>query len=141
MVRGMTGLALIIAAVLQTPPPPAVPRIYEPVLYYASGSATPAALNTPNLEGIHRFARRPDITAVIIKAHTDTVGSAEDNVALSQRRARWVADRLIADGVSASIIRIEARGESQLARPTADEVDEPLNRRVWVDFNRGPPVR
>ena len=132
---------MIVAAALQTLPPPPAPPIIEPVLYYASGATAPRDLNRPNLESILTFARRSDVTAIIIKAHTDTVGSAEDNLTLSQRRGRWVADRLIADGVSPSIIRIEARGESQLARPTADGIDEPMNRRVWVDFNMQPRVR
>lgn len=132
---------MIAAVALQAPPVPVVPAIYEPVLYYPSGSAVPLALNAPNLESIRQYAHRADITAVVIKAHADTVGSDAANVALSQRRGQWVADRLIADGVSPSIIRIEARGESQLARPTADGIDEPLNRRVWVDFSLQPRVR
>lgn len=137
----MKGIALIIAAALQTPPPPVVPTIYEPVLYYTSGSIEPLTLNTPNLAAIHRFAGRRDVTAIVIRAHTDTVGSAEANIALSQRRGRWLADRLIADGVSPSIIRIDARGESHQARPTADEIDEQINRRIWVDFNVQPQIR
>lgn len=130
----MTQVALLLAgALLQTPPPPSI-TIIEPILYYDSGAITPRELNRRNLESIVEYALRPDVTAVIIKAHTDTVGTEEANLDLSRARGQAVADRLVAEGVPPSIIRIDARGETQLARPTADEVAEPLNRRVWVDF-------
>ena len=129
----MNSFALLVAgALIQTPPP--VPVIIEPVLYYASGSTAPLELNRPNLESILTYAHKPEVTAVIIKAHTDTVGSADANLILAERRGQALANLLIADGVSPSIIRIEARGEEHLARPTVDNVAEPLNRRVWVDY-------
>lgn len=133
----MVHFALLLAgALLQTPPPPSV-TIIEPVLYYETGSITPREGNRRNLESIVDYALRPDVTAVIIKAHTDTLGTAEANLALARARGQVVADRLVAEGVPPAIIRIDARGETQLARPTADGVAEPLNRRVWVDFESG----
>ncbi|MEH6665231.1 MAG: OmpA family protein, partial [Brevundimonas sp.] len=70
-----------------------------------------------------------------IVGHTDTSGSAQYNVGLSQRRARTVADALVAQGVSGGVIQLDARGENDLARPTADGVREPLNRRATIDIN------
>ena len=133
----MAPLALLIAgALLQTPPPPSA-TVVEPILYYETGSATPREGNRRNLESIIEYALRPDVTAVIIRAHTDSVGPAEANRALAQARGQSVADRLVAEGVSPAIVRIDARGETQPARPTADGVAEPINRRVWVDFEGG----
>jgi outer membrane protein OmpA-like peptidoglycan-associated protein len=133
----MPPFALLLAgALLQTPPPPSV-TIIEPVLYDETGSITPRESNRRNLESIVDCALRPDVTAVIIKAHTDTVGTAGANLALARARGQAVADRLVAEGVPPAIIRIDARGETQLARPTADGVAEPLNRRVWVDVQSG----
>lgn len=130
----MIQVALLLAgALLQTPPPPSITTI-EPILYFESGSTTWRELNRRNLESIVEHALRPDVTAVIIKAHTDTVGTEAANLALSRARGQAVADRLVAEGVPPATIRIDARGETQLARPTADGVAEPLNRRVWVDF-------
>ena len=51
---------------------------------------------------------------------------------LSERRARVVRDELIRLGVAASMIAIEARGESEPAVATPDGVREPLNRRSEV---------
>ena len=74
-------------------------------------------------------------TRVLIVGHTDTSGSAQYNVGLSQRRSRTVADALVAQGVSGGVIQLDARGETELARPTADGVREPLNRRATIDIN------
>ena len=46
--------------------------------------------------------------------------------------ARTVRDALIANGVPADSIRLEAYGETNLAKPTPDGVREPLNRRSDV---------
>lgn len=44
--------------------------------------------------------RRPGVTSKIsIYGHTDNVGSAEENLELSQRRAKWLADYLVKAGV------------------------------------------
>ncbi|WP_183251652.1 OmpA family protein [Brevundimonas basaltis] len=74
-----------------------------------------------------------------LDGHTDTVGSEEDNLALSLRRAEAVAEALVREGVHWKAIEIHGRGESQLARPTADDMPEPLNRRVNIDY-RPPPA-
>lgn len=65
---------------------------------------------------------------------TDTTGSDAFNQGLSERRARAVADYLAARGVARS--RFETRGYGEqydfLRVKTADNVDEPLNRRVEI---------
>jgi hypothetical protein len=37
--------------------------------------------------------------------------------------------------VSGGVVSLDGRGETQLARATADGVREPLNRRATVDIN------
>lgn len=76
-----------------------------------------------------------DIDTVVVAGNTDTSGSSAYNQALSERRARVVRDALIANGVSADAIRMEAYGETNLAKPTADGVREPLNRRSEVTIS------
>lgn len=75
---------------------------------------------------------------VRVDGHTDTVGSAEENRALSRRRAEAVAAALVREGVPWEDIEINGHGETLLARPTADETPEPLNRRVNIDLWRRP---
>ena len=72
--------------------------------------------------------------------HTDTTGSAEQNLALSQRRAERVADELIRQGVPAIDIATIGRGKEHLLVPTADGVNEPANRRVEIVVPPPAPV-
>ena len=76
-----------------------------------------------------------DIDTVVVQGNTDTSGSSAYNEALSQRRANVVRDALVANGVSADRIRVEAFGESNLAKPTPDGTREPLNRRSDVTIS------
>lgn len=76
-----------------------------------------------------------DVRSVGVQGNTDSSGSSAYNQALSARRANVVKDALVANGISSSIIRVEALGESNPAKPTADGVREPLNRRTEVTFN------
>jgi len=73
-----------------------------------------------------------DITRVSIEGHADRSGAASYNVRLSERRARVVRDELVRRGVPASLIAIEAKGESEPAVSTNDGAREPLNRRSEV---------
>lgn len=115
------------------PPPPPLQQEWHPVFYYESGADIPL----PEGEGVFRrlvdHIERTPPRRIVISAHTDTVGSPEANLALSERRARALADRLIAAGVAPDMVELNARGEAMLARPTPDETAEPLNRRVVVD--------
>lgn len=72
------------------------------------------------------------IVEVVVIGHTDTVGSAEDNVVLSGQRAKVVADRLQASGLTFSALTMESHGEKNPLIPTRDKVPEPRNRRVQV---------
>ncbi len=66
-----------------------------------------------------------------IGAHTDTNGSEEYNIKLSQRRAESVVNYLIQSGVSKDRIIAFGYGESQpLVYPELSDADEQMNRRV-----------
>jgi outer membrane protein OmpA-like peptidoglycan-associated protein len=69
---------------------------------------------------------------VHVVGHTDTVGSAQFNQGLSERRAASVASYLAGQGLPASRIREEGRGERELLVRTADNVNERRNRRVDI---------
>lgn len=70
-----------------------------------------------------------DITIV---GHTDTQGDGPYNDELSVERARSIQNLLVSKGYSADIIRATGRGERELQVMTADNIAEPLNRRVEV---------
>ena len=80
----------------------------------------------------------PGIT-LYIAGHTDTVGSASHNLKLSQDRARSIAAWFRKRGVKLPIA-FEGFGETSPEVKTADNVDEPRNRRVDYVLSDGPPT-
>jgi outer membrane protein OmpA-like peptidoglycan-associated protein len=107
---------------------PYAPRTY--VLYFVEGSTDLTPESAPILEAL-----RKDITAVSevqITGHSDTVGSAESNDALSRDRAVEIRAVLVRQGLPVAAARTTGRGERELRIPTADGVSEGGNRRVEV---------
>jgi OmpA-OmpF porin, OOP family len=60
-----------------------------------------------------KIKANPEINAVIVTGHTDRIGSDAYNQKLSERRAKMVADYLIAQGVDSNIITAEGKGKSE----------------------------
>jgi outer membrane protein OmpA-like peptidoglycan-associated protein len=81
--------------------------------------------------------QHPGIT-LFIAGHTDTVGNAGYNLKLSQARARAIAAWFRKRGVHMPIA-YEGFGETALAVKTADNVDEPKNRRADYVLSDDPP--
>jgi outer membrane protein OmpA-like peptidoglycan-associated protein len=72
----------------------------------------------------------------IIEGHTDDQGTEQYNQDLSERRARAVADYLVARGVDRSRVRVEGLGESQPIAPNDTPAGRQENRRVEVVITR-----
>lgn len=81
------------------------------------------------------FLKQYSQTRVRVEGHTDSTGSAEYNVALSQRRAAAVADALRARGVSAQQIAMAGRGERYPIATNTTAAGRQQNRRVEVIFS------
>jgi OmpA-OmpF porin, OOP family len=69
---------------------------------------------------------------LVVSGHTDTTGALAANDELSLKRAKVVAQLLVTKGAAESRIEAVGRGKRELLVPTADEVDEPKNRRVEI---------
>jgi OOP family OmpA-OmpF porin len=125
------------------PPPPPPPPLPAPVACPTSefvvyfewdrSNLNQAALET--IDAAVARARQCNVGGVVVVGHTDTSGSTQYNIGLSERRASVVRDALVARGVAAGSITTQARGETDLARATRDGVREPLNRRTAVTIS------
>ena len=73
-----------------------------------------------------------EVAQLIIRAHTDTVGSPAENRVRSKRYADAVADWFVSRGLDATLIDARGLGDAELAVATGDEVDEALNRRIEI---------
>ena len=69
---------------------------------------------------------------VAVVGHTDTMGSADANVALGLKRATSVQRLLVTAGLDAKIVEIRSHGEVDQAVKTGNNTPEPRNRRVEI---------
>ena len=76
-----------------------------------------------------RATERPGGEVIII-GHTDRVGSVESNDTLSLQRAQAVRQLVIDRGFDPNRVEAVGRGEREPVVQTADEVEEPKNRRA-----------
>lgn len=125
---GKGGLSRDQRALLSAMPAP--PRSFT--LYFVEGTTDLTPESRPTLDELRaEVARRPGVD-VEVTGHTDTVGSAEDNDALSLRRAEQILGVLATAGIDRSLMTAVGRGERELRQPTADNVESALNRRVEI---------
>lgn len=75
---------------------------------------------------------RYDRTILHVVGHTDNIGSADYNRALSNRRAQAVAQYLMLKGIASSRLRIEGRGELEPRMSNDTAAERELNRRVEI---------
>lgn len=88
-------------------------------------------------EVVKKQAALGKITLFVV-GHTDSVGSPQSNLELSRRRARSIGAWFKAHGLPIAIA-YEGMGESSPLVKTADEVDEPKNRRADYILALEPP--
>jgi OmpA-OmpF porin, OOP family len=118
-----------------TAPPPAAappPPMREFTAYFDFNSTKLKPEARSVVQQAAAAAKQTQVSHITVTGHTDTVGSAEFNQALSERRADVVRKELIADGISPDEITAKGVGKTELAVPTADGVREPRNRRAVI---------
>jgi len=101
-------------------------------LFFDAGGTALTAESTRALDGVVSAALNRPGADITVTGHTDTRGSTGDNDALSMRRAQEIRQLLASRGFPANRIEAIGRGERELAVQTADNVDEPRNRRVVI---------
>jgi OOP family OmpA-OmpF porin len=93
-------------------------------------SAKLTATSTASLDDAVKILKRHSDLKVEIAGHTDSIGTEEYNLGLSQRRAQAVADYLIAHGANAGNILVKGYGESAPVADNSTEAGRAINRRV-----------
>jgi OOP family OmpA-OmpF porin len=113
------------------PPPPPPPPQPQPTKrtftlpadgLFAFDSAKVSDVARQRADDVIRALRAAGFTATSVKVigHTDPLGTDAYNQKLSEQRARAFADFLVKEGVPASIITTEGRGETQVRVTEAD---------------------
>lgn len=76
-----------------------------------------------------------DRTLVDVYGHTDSTGSAQYNMQLSQRRAQSVAQYLTSQGVNGQRFYVQGMGENQPIATNDTEAGRAQNRRVEIKIS------
>ena len=103
-----------------------------PDVTFATGSTTITPSFQATLNEVAESLTKYPNSLIDVYGHTDTVGSTASNQTLSEERARAVTNYLINRGVASNRMRWQGFGETQLKVATADNVNEPRNRRVEI---------
>ena len=103
-------------------------------VFFASGSSHVAPDQTAVLDQAARLFREGNPFVMVLSGTADTVGVPERNLDLSLRRARAVADGLVARGIPAGRLQVLGRGNSELEVETADGVASADNRVVVISW-------
>ncbi len=94
------------------------------------------AESIPVLDSVVRILYQHPQFTVRIVAHTDSLGSADYNLTLSEERAMAVRDYLISKGIDRQRLKAEGKGEAQPRANNSSEAGRALNRRVEFYFDR-----
>jgi len=82
------------------------------------------------LDKLVKFLENHPTVEIEIAGHTDSLGSDEYNLKLSQMRTKSVAEYIYSEGISMGRVQYKGYGESKPKAPNATEEGRAMNRRV-----------
>ncbi|MBU2580339.1 MAG: OmpA family protein [Alphaproteobacteria bacterium] len=99
-------------------------------ILFANGSADLSGSSSDVLNEIAATIKRCGDVSVRIEGHTDSVGNADSNQALSESRAKSVLDYLADAGITRSKLSATGYGETKPVASNASSRTRALNRRI-----------
>jgi OOP family OmpA-OmpF porin len=112
-----------------------------PDVHFASAETRVERRELTTLDAAAAWLKANPSQLVIVEGYTDGVGSRAANLALAQRRARWVMDYLVTKGVAAERITAVARGESGILCADRSAACQSRNRRVHFLVRESGPLQ
>jgi outer membrane protein OmpA-like peptidoglycan-associated protein len=106
---------------------------------FTSGRADLKASASGRLNKLVSFLNQYPNRTVMIEGFTDSVGTDDYNLALSQRRAESVRSHLMSQGIDATRLTASGKGESDPLESNDTAMGRQQNRRVAVIINN-PPI-
>ena len=116
------------------PPPPVIPKgtkiaeIPGPNFDFNKSSLTPAGKG--KVDEAAKIMKDHPTMNVSVEGHTDSIGSEDYNLRLSERRAQTVADHLVGDGINRTRLHVKGLGEANPVADNSTEAGRAKNRRV-----------
>ena len=112
--------------------PAAAPMTRNYAVFFDTGQAALSAESRATIAQAASTFKATGGRAVAVSGHTDTTGTAQYNLQLSQQRAAAVSNELLRNGVPQTAIAALGYGEENLPVPTAQNVAEQRNRTVDI---------
>ena len=106
---------------------------YAKVIYFDTGKATFKPKTIETLDAVVAILAKFPTTKFDVEGHTDSVGSAKSNLALSQRRADAVVAYLKAHGVKSTLNAV-GYGETKPIASNRTRKGRAQNRRVEINL-------
>ena len=101
-------------------------------IFFETAKATLLEPSLAELDKLAEALKRHPRLRIEVGGHTDAVGSDEDNMILSERRAKAVYDYLIERGVSAERLTYKGYGETRPVASNETESGRAQNRRTTL---------
>jgi outer membrane protein OmpA-like peptidoglycan-associated protein len=105
-------------------------------IFFDSGKSTLKSGAKKTLDRIAQQLAGDTAIRVVVEGHTDSTGSADKNMALSEKRAQAVRDYLVSKGVPESQINSAGKGESEPIATNKTVAGRQQNRRVELVITR-----
>ena len=99
-------------------------------VFFETGSADLKNESIAELDRLKKLLEENGQLKIQINGHTDNVGSEEDNLSLSENRAKAVYDYLIENNITADRLRYKGFGESDPIASNQSEDGRKENRRT-----------
>ncbi|MBL0912393.1 MAG: OmpA family protein [Bacteroidia bacterium] len=99
---------------------------------FETGSATLSASSNKSLDELAAFMKRKTTMEIEVAGHTDNVGNAESNLALSQKRAEAVRNYLVAKSIHPSRVKAKGYGQESPVADNGTDAGRRMNRRTEI---------
>lgn len=101
-------------------------------LYFEADTTKLSSESRQRLPEILAIIASREVLDIAVIGHSDRMASDEYNHQLSLRRATTIRDSIVTGGIDPHVIEVTGHGENNPLVDTADDVSEPLNRRVEI---------
>lgn len=89
-----------------------------------------------NLDVLANFMKSHKKSSITVEGHTDSIGSAEANQDISEKRANAVKEYLVSKGIDGSRIQTKGYGKTKPIATNKTREGRAKNRRIEIRFNK-----
>lgn len=89
-----------------------------------------------NLDVLADFMKSHRKSSITVEGHTDSIGSAEANQDISEKRANAVKEYLVSKGIDGSRIQTKGYGKTKPIATNKTREGRAKNRRIEIRFNK-----